>query len=277
MITNSAKPRPGGPDVEPFLECVLFKDGSPDVAYWGYVNRGTEPVTIRAGTRGNRFSPAPADRGQPDVFESGRKTGVFDTAFEAGSDPLVWTLAGKTASASSSSTACNPTVELRKVTVPADDPGVFQLRINGAIVATGGNGTTSGALRTGIGEGTATETAAPGTNLSDYDSRVECTRNGAVAVSVPGTKVDGAVARGDVVVCTFTNTRKGTPEPPHHRTPPTPRHRPHHRRRPHHRHRPHPRPPYRRHRPAQRRCSTSSSARRSRRPPSLSAAASPGR
>ena len=101
--------------------------------------------------------------------------------------------------------------------VPADDPGRFELRLNGAVVASGGNGATSGPLVVGTGEGTVSETAAAGTSLSDYDSRVQCTRNGTVAISVPGTKVDGAIARGDVVMCTFTNTRKGTspqPEPP---------------------------------------------------------------
>ena len=110
--------------------------------------------------------------------------------------------------------ACNPTLELRKVTFPADDPGKFQLKINNAVVAEGGNGTTTGPLRIGIGEGTVSETAGPGTSLADYDSRVECTRNGKVDVSAQGTKVDGKVGRGDLVVCTFTNTRKGTPEPP---------------------------------------------------------------
>ena len=109
------------------------------------------------------------------------------------------------------------------------------------------------AQRSGIGEGTVSETAGAGTNLADYDSKVECTRNGTVAVSVAGTKVDGAVAQGDIVVCTFTNTRKGTP--------------PHRRRRPHRRHRrPRHRTPRRRchrRRPARRRCSTSSSQRRS--------------
>jgi Domain of unknown function DUF11 len=67
------------------------------------------------------------------------------------------------------------------------------------------------------------ETAASGTSLGDYQSTVECTRNGKVEVSVKGTKVDGAVANGDVVVCTFTNTRKGTPPTPTPLTPtPTP-------------------------------------------------------
>ena len=91
------------------------------------------------------------------------------------------------------------------MTVPADDPGVFNLLINANVVATGGNGTTSGVVTVGVGEGTVSETAGAGTNLADYDSKIDCTRNGSPALSVTGTKADGAVANGDVVVCTFTN------------------------------------------------------------------------
>ena len=149
-------------------------------------------------------------------------TGVFQTPFQAGDGTLTWTLSERTAKANADSPACNPTLELRKVTFPADDPGKFQLKINNAVVAEGGNGTTTGPLRIGIGEGTVSETAGPGTSLADYDSRVECTRNGKVDVSAQGTKVDGRVGRGDLVVCTFTNTRKGTPEPPNPPNPPEP-------------------------------------------------------
>ena len=62
-------------------------------------------------------------------------------------------------------------------------------------------------------------------SLGDYSSKVDCTRNGQPAVSVPGTKVDGAIANGDVVVCTFTNTRTAplpVPLPPHSSDPPAP-------------------------------------------------------
>ncbi len=215
--------KPAAPDLQPILDCVLFNDGGADVAFWGYENTGDSEVTILRGSQRNRFTPGPAVRpGQPEVFETGRHTGVFRTPFEAGSTPVVWHLAGHEQAASESSLPCNPTVELRKVTISAADPGVFQLRIEGAQVATGGNGTTSGALRTGIGEGTVSETAAPGTNLADYDSKVECSRNGTVEVSVPGTKVDGEVRRGDTVVCTFTNTRKGAPPEPATPPPPAP-------------------------------------------------------
>ena len=218
-ITNERKGQPPPKPVSPVLECVLFNDGQPDVAYWGYKNPNEYAVTIPFGDL-NKFSPGKADQGQPTVFERERQVGVFHTPFDASAGNLVWSLSGKTATAGQGSKACTPTIELRKVTVPADDPGVFQLRINNTVVATGGNGTTSGQLRTGIGEGSVSETAGAGTSLADYDSKVECTRNGTVEISVTGTKVDGAVAQGDVVVCTFTNTRKGTPpQPP---TPPGP-------------------------------------------------------
>ena len=74
-------------------------------------------------------------------------------------------------------------------------------------------------LGTGIGEGSVSETAGAGTSLADYDSKVECTRTAPSRSRSPGTKVDGTVAQGDTVVCTFTNTRKGTPPQP-----PTPPH-----------------------------------------------------
>ncbi len=119
---------------------------------------------------------------------------------------------------------------MRKATVPADDPGKFNLLLNGRVVATGGNGTTTGPMIVGVGEGTVSETGAARTDLGDYDSRVDCTRNGQPVLTVEGTKVDGAIAQGDVVVCTFTNTRKSAPP-----TTPTTRRRrrPRHRRRRH--------------------------------------------
>jgi uncharacterized repeat protein (TIGR01451 family) len=211
-ITNTAERL--AERVRPVLECVVFNASTPDLAVWSYVNQSGQPVPIPVGTD-NHFTPNPVDRGQPEVFEPGRVVGVLQTPFQAGAAPLRWTLSGETATASASSPRCTATVEVRKVVVPASDPGVFEFRINGRRVASGGNGTTSGAIEVGVGEGTVSETAAAGTNLADYESSVECTRNGAVAVSVPGTKVDGVVARGDVVVCTFTNRRRSTPpEPP---------------------------------------------------------------
>jgi hypothetical protein len=203
----------------PILECVVFRGGTPVTADWGYSNPNAFPVTVPLGAT-NGFAPAPVNRGQPIVFQPGRLVGAFQTPF-SGTASLTWTLGNKTVTAGVGSTACTATVELRKVTVPANDPGLFNLQVNGQLWAVGGNGTTTGPVTVGIGEGTVSETAGPGTDLADYDSTVSCTRNGTVEVSVPGTKVDGAVATGDVVVCTFTNTRKATAPGPGP-TPPTP-------------------------------------------------------
>src|SRR5262249_19340555 len=202
-ITNTRKPDELKP-VSPVLECVAFANGAPSVAYWGYRNDNDFPVTIPIGDT-NKFTPGTPDRGQPTVFEPGRLIGVIATSF-GGAATLVWHLDGRTATASSGSAHCTATVELRKVTVPANDPGVFNLLIQGKVLATGPNGTTTGPVTVGVGEGTASETAGPATNLADYDSKVECTRHGKLEVSASGTKVDGAVFNGDVVVCTVTDT-----------------------------------------------------------------------
>jgi hypothetical protein len=212
-ITNALKSATKA--VVPLLECVVFRSGAPDDAVWSYRNDNDFAVTEPVGST-NGFAPGPADRNQPTTFEPGTWTGIFDTPF-SGATSLTWTLGKQTASASAASPRCTAVIELRKVVAPAGDPGVFNLLLNGNVLATGGNGTTTGAYTVGVGEGSVSETAGPGTNLSDYQSKVECTRNGTQEVSVTGTKVDGSVSNGDFVVCTFTNVRitvPPTPEPP---------------------------------------------------------------
>ena len=77
-ITNTRKPKSG--TVTPTLECVAFRDGAPDVAYWGYKNTNDHPVVIpKDDDRDeNFFAPARRDRGQPAVFEVGTVVGQFD-------------------------------------------------------------------------------------------------------------------------------------------------------------------------------------------------------
>jgi uncharacterized repeat protein (TIGR01451 family) len=206
--------------VVPVLDCVVFRSGVPDTAVWGYRNDNDFAVDLPVGGS-NGFAPAPADRGQPTTFQPGAWTGVFETPMN-GAATLTWTLARQTATASSTSTRCTAVIELRKVTAPANDPGVFNLLLNGQVLATGGNGTVAAPYTVGVGEGTVSETAGPGTNLADYESTVTCSRNGTVELSVSGTKVDGAVANGDFVVCSFTNVRKTTPPTPIPPEPPLP-------------------------------------------------------
>ena len=195
-ITNTRKREPGESELAPILECVAFNASGPDIAVWGYRNRSGDPAVVTVGRPQNHFTPGNANRGQPESFEPGRYVGVFQTEFEATSTTLTWTLTGQKAEASADSRPCTATVELRKVVIPADDPGVFRLRLNNTVVATGGNGTTTGPITVGVGEATVSETAGSNTSLADYVSSVECARNGDTAVSVPGTKVDVEVANG---------------------------------------------------------------------------------
>jgi uncharacterized repeat protein (TIGR01451 family) len=206
--------------ITPELECVVSRAGQPNLAVWGYSNPNAFPVSVPVGET-NGFSPAPANRGQPIVFQPGHLVGAFQTSFQ-GAATLAWTVGKKTVAADSGSTRCTATLELRKETVPADDPGLFNLLVNNQLLAVGGNGTTTGPVTVGVGEGEVSETAGPGTDLANYDSTVACTRNGSPAVSAAGTKVDGVVGNGDIVVCTFTNTRKPTAPPPTPETPPPP-------------------------------------------------------
>ena len=173
-ITNTRKAHVA--TVKPVLECVVFRGGAPDRADWGYQNDNGFAVTIPIGAD-NQFTPGQDDRGQPDVFQPGRVVGLFQTPF-GGNSTLTWKLAGQTVTADRSSPRCTATIELRKATVPADDPGTFNLLLNGRVVATGGNGTTTGPMIVGVGEGTVSETGAARTDLGDYDSRIDCTRSG---------------------------------------------------------------------------------------------------
>jgi predicted extracellular nuclease len=95
-ITVAAAPAAG--KISPVLECVAYNGGSSYTARFGYKNPNTFPVQILIGP-GNNFTPAPPDRGQPTLFAAGRQRFVFDVPFNGSN--LVWTLNGKTATASS--------------------------------------------------------------------------------------------------------------------------------------------------------------------------------
>ena len=204
VITNTHK---FANTITPELECVVFQNGAPSSAIWGYSNPNVFPVTVPIGAT-NGFSPAPVDRGQPLVFEPGHLIGAFQTPF-LGAASLAWTVGNRTVQANSASTRCSATLVLNKVSVPANDPGFFNLQINGQTWAIGGNGTTTGPITVGVGEGPSAKRPAlePLCRLR-LDGHVQSQRR--CRGVIPGTKVDGAVGQGDVVVCTFTNTRKPT-------------------------------------------------------------------
>ena len=70
------------------------------VAHFGYLNQSKVDIYIPIGER-NSFSPAPIERGQPEIFASGRSPAypqaAFSTPFSEGL--LIWTLDGQVVSA----------------------------------------------------------------------------------------------------------------------------------------------------------------------------------
>jgi len=89
--------------VSPVLECVAQEEDGTYRAYFGYYNPNDITVEIDRG-RHNRFTPRPQERDQPDVFQPGRKRAVFSVPFNG--NHLVWTLNGKTSTASRDSQRC---------------------------------------------------------------------------------------------------------------------------------------------------------------------------
>jgi hypothetical protein len=74
-----------------FVTCVV-NHGSTFDAVFGYRSRNRDPQTIPVGPA-NRFSPAPADRGQPTTFSTGRFEEAVKVTGIPSSVALSWTLA----------------------------------------------------------------------------------------------------------------------------------------------------------------------------------------
>ena len=206
--------------VVPLVDCVAQLPGGVLEAHFGYLNPDAASVVIPRGAK-NAFSPEPADRGQPDQFEPGRAVDIFQSEF---SGTLTWTLGSSSASASASSPPCQGTLRIDKSLSPADDPGRFDLQIDGSVAGTGANvtnqGTTGDVAVVAVPSGTlhlVEETAAAGTNLSNYETTIVCRQGGgagSVVASGPGTSLAVPVAAGGTVVCVTDNTRLPVPPLP---------------------------------------------------------------
>ena len=90
--------------VRPVLECVRNNGDGTYTAFFGYKNDNSVSVYIPVGNK-NKFTPTPQERGQTRVFEPGRHYKVFTVNFNGSN--LVWTLNGRTSTASSNSAPCN--------------------------------------------------------------------------------------------------------------------------------------------------------------------------
>ena len=106
-------------------------------------------------------------------------------------------------------------LEVRKTLSPANDPGKFNLQIDGTTAGTGGNvgdGGTTGERNVNTGTRTVGETAGTSTDLDNYTSSIVCKAdngNGAtVAQSQTAGPLNVDVTSTSDIVCTITNTRK---------------------------------------------------------------------
>jgi len=202
--------------VIPKVDCVEQLAGGSLRAHFDYINPGSAAVVIPVGSH-NEFVPDPQDRGQPDQFLPGESDDVVQVDFTG---TLTWHLKSKSATASSSSPKCEASLRVDKSLTPSDDPGRFDLQINGSVQGTGANVTdrgTTGDVSVAAGPHVVSEAGAQGTDLADYDSEIVCRSrggSGAVVASGTGTSLTVVVGQNDPVVCVVVNVRKGTPEPP---------------------------------------------------------------
>ena len=101
-------------------------------------------------------------------------------------------------------------LEVVKDLSPDDDPGLFDLQIDGSTAfADASDGDTTGAVTVDTGTHSVGEIAGTGTNLGDYASDISCVDEdgqGAEVASTIGTgPLDVEVGDGDHIVCTITN------------------------------------------------------------------------
>lgn len=116
-------------------------------------------------------------------------------------------VSGLAAPASALDAGLSATLTINQVIDPGDDPGLFNLQIDGSTAGTGanaGNGGTTGAVSVSAGAHTVGHTAGTATDLSDYESSTDCTADGA-PLALDGDEI--LVGAAQDVVCTITLTR----------------------------------------------------------------------
>jgi fimbrial isopeptide formation D2 family protein len=172
------------------------------------LNTGTHTVGETAGTATSLADYASsilckADNGAGAIVASASGTGPLNVNVTNGSD-IVCTI---------SNTRDTGMLEVVKDLNPANDPGKFDLQINGATRADDvGDGGTTGAVTLNTGTHTVGEIAGLNTSLLNYTSSIECRAGngaGSVVATSSGTgPLNVTIGDGDDIVCVITNTRQ---------------------------------------------------------------------
>ena len=214
------------PSVSPCSSASSSTTAADDVAVWGYRNgtadRGHDPGRSPS----NRFAPGTPNRGQPDVFEPGtlhRRLPDAVRGRRATRSP--GRCPSSTATATPSSPALHrdaraaqgrrspPTTRASsssRSTTPSSRQAATERRPGRSPVGD----------RRGHGQRDGGARDEP--RRLRLEGRVHAERRGR-RLRARARRSTARCAKGDVVVCTFTNTRKGTPpEPPHPPHPPQP-------------------------------------------------------
>jgi hypothetical protein len=130
---------------------------------------------------------------------------LFGSIAVVGVSSLV--LTGVAGPASALDTGPSGTLTINQVIDPVDDPGLFNLQIDGSTAGTGanaGNGGSTGAVAVSAGAHAVGQTAGTGTEPRDYEGSTTCTADG-VPVPLDGNEV--LVGAEEDVVCTITLSR----------------------------------------------------------------------
>ena len=140
----------------------------------------------------------------------GAHSDVFQVSWDGSA--LTWNLTGKSVTASSGSNRCaGGSLTVNKHLLPANDPGRFNLKIDGNIEGEAsevGDGGTTGTIAVPSGTHTVSESASSGTSLDDYRVQIVCREgegDGDEVAQGNGTSLDVKVSKGAAIVCTITN------------------------------------------------------------------------
>src|ERR1051326_6128001 len=172
------------------------------------VSTGTNTVGEIAGSAGvlSNYTAAIVckdNNGAGATVASGSNSGPLNVTVNAG-DVIVCTI---------TNTRKTGTIEVKKVLSPSNDPGKFNLQINGNTEKTDAvDGDTTGAKTVSTGTNTVGEIAGSAGVLSNYTAAIVCKDNNGAGATVASGSNSGplnvTVNAGDVIVCTITNTRK---------------------------------------------------------------------
>ena len=192
----------------PVLDCVEEAE-SGFLAHFGYTNPNAttiraafEPELLRARRCGSRTA---------EVVRPWGSIRRFQVSLD-GSGDLTWNLTGNSVTASSESKRCaGGSLTVNKHLLGVNDPGRFNLKIDGNIeggASKVGDGGTTGTIAVPSGMHTVSESASSGTSLDDYGVQIVCRGgggDGAVVAQGSGTSLDVKVSKGAAIVCTITN------------------------------------------------------------------------